>query len=70
MEQRYKYIRHIKLDLTLVENIKRETIAIRQCTEPTLKVRQVYDLMDYRYVPFYRKKSVVPPAEIFKDDSS
>jgi len=26
--------------------------------------------LGYKYAPFYRKKSVVPPAEIFKNDSS
>ncbi|MDK2978144.1 MAG: hypothetical protein PWP52_858 [Bacteroidales bacterium] len=35
------------------------------CTESTQKVKQVYGLMGYKAVPFYRKKSVVIPAEIF-----
>jgi transposase len=55
---------------TIVENIKGETVSVRQCTEPSQKVKQVYDLMGYKTVPFYRKKSVVIPAEIFKNDSS
>lgn len=55
---------------TTVENIKGEIISIRQCTEPTRKIKQIYDLMNYKYVPFYRKKSVVLPVEIFKNDTS
>lgn len=55
---------------TSVENIENNIISIRQCTEPTKKVKQVYDLMNYKYTPFWRKKSVVPPAEIFKFNNS
>ena len=55
---------------TTVENIKEETIFVRQCTEPTLQVKQIYNLMNYKYIPFYRKKSVVLPVEIFKKDTS
>ncbi len=55
---------------TTVENIKNEIISVRQCTEPTLQAKKIYGLMNYKYVPFYRKKSVVLPAEILKIDSS
>lgn len=55
---------------TTVENIKEETISVRQCTEPTQQVKQIYNLMNYKYVPFYRKKSVVLPVGIFKNDTS
>jgi transposase len=55
---------------TSVENIEDKIITVRQCTEPTKKVKQIYDLLNYKYVPFHRKKSVVPPTEIFKNDSS
>jgi hypothetical protein len=55
---------------TSVTNIDNEVIVIRQCTEPTKKVKQIYDLLNYKYVPFYRKKSVVLPVEILKNDSS
>lgn len=51
---------------TSVINIKNEILSIRQCTEPTKEVKKVYDLLKYKYAPFVRKKSVVPPAEIFK----
>jgi hypothetical protein len=55
---------------TSVKDIKEATIFIRQCTEPTGKAKQIYDLLRYKYVPFYRKKYVVLPAEIFKINSS
>ncbi len=55
---------------TTMDNIDNETIFIRQCTEPIQKVKEIYDIMKYKQVPFYRKKSVVLPTEIFKNDSS
>ncbi len=54
---------------TSVENIKDEVISIRQCIEPSAKVKQIYDLLKYKYVPFVRKKSVVTPAEILKNEN-
>jgi len=55
---------------TSVENIRNQVISVRQCTEPSLKVKQIYDLLKYKYVPFARKKSVVPPAEILKNETA
>lgn len=55
---------------TSVENIESKVITIRQCTEPAKNVKQIYELLNYKSVPFYRKKSVVPPTEIFKIDST
>ena len=52
---------------TTMENIDGEKISIRQCTEPTQKTKQIYDLMNYKLVPFYRKKSVVLPDGNFKN---
>lgn len=40
---------------TSVENIRDETVCIRQCTEPNKSARQIYDLMNYRHYPFIRK---------------
>ena len=51
---------------TSVDNINEEVISIRQCTELTQPVKSIYDLLHYKYAPFKRKKSVVPPDEIFK----
>ncbi|MFH1004749.1 MAG: IS1634 family transposase [Bacteroidota bacterium] len=55
---------------TSVTNIKDEIISVRQCTEPSQQVKAIYDMLNYKYAPFVRKKSVVPPAEIFKNDAS
>jgi transposase len=55
---------------TSIVNIRDEVISIRQTTEPIEQVRKTYDQLHYKYAPFIRKKSVVPPAEIFKMDSS
>jgi len=51
---------------TNIQNIQGQIISVRQCTEPTQKTKQIYDLMGYKTVPFYRKKSVVVPVEILK----
>lgn len=53
---------------TTVVNIKDEHISIRQCTEPSKQVKKIFDLLNYKYVPFIRKKSVVPPDENLKID--
>jgi len=55
---------------TSLVNINNEVISVRKCTEPIQKVKRIYDLLGYKHAPYYRKKSVVPPAEIFKNDSS
>lgn len=55
---------------TSIVNDKQKTISIRKCTEPTVKVKIIYDMLNYKYVPFYRKKSVVPPVEIEKNNLS
>lgn len=52
---------------TSVENIKEETISVRQCTEPNQQVKRIYDLLNYKYAPFIRKKSVVLPAVFLKN---
>src|SRR5208283_5510858 len=54
---------------TSLDNIRDEVISIRQCIEPSAKVKEIYDLLKYKYVPFIRKKSVVPPAGIFKNET-
>ena len=46
---------------TSIVNIKDEVISVRKCTEPTQQVKKIYDMLYYKYVPFFRKKSVVPP---------
>jgi len=53
---------------TTLTNINGEKISVRQCTEPTQKVKTIYGLMNYKARPFYRKKSVVLPVENLKND--
>lgn len=55
---------------TSLVNNRQQTIAVRQCTEPTSDVKAIYDILKYKYAPFTRKKSVVPPPEFQKNDSS
>jgi len=52
---------------TSVENINNEVVSVRQCTELTQPVKNIYDLLQYKYTPFKRKKSVVPPEELQKN---
>jgi hypothetical protein len=44
---------------TLAQNKNDEIISIRRCSEPEKKVRQIYDALHYKHVPFTRKKFVV-----------
>ncbi len=54
---------------TVAQNIDEEIISIRRCSEPTPKVKQLYDALNYRYAPFTIKKSVVHKPEIKKPES-
>lgn len=58
-----------KCATTSLYNIRDEVISIGKYTEPSEKVKQIYDLLKYKYAPFVRKKSVVPPAGIFKNET-
>ena len=51
---------------TTIENHKNETIQIRQCSEPTEQVKQIYGKLKYTPVPFPRRKSVWHPIEFSK----
>jgi hypothetical protein len=55
---------------TTVQNLQGQTVSIRQCTEPSRQVGYIYNVMGYKKVPFYRKKSVVVPAEFLKNNTS
>jgi hypothetical protein len=48
---------------TTAQNIHDQTITIRRCSEPNEKVKQLYDVLKYKYAPFTRKKSVVHRME-------
>ena len=53
---------------TVLENDKEDTIYLRQCSEPTAKVIQIYDALKYKQQPFKRKKYVVHKPELKKND--
>ena len=55
-----------KVVTTTAINDKEQYISIRKCSEPTDKVKFIYDALGYKYAPFIRKKSVVPKTEIIK----
>ena len=55
---------------TTMDSINNQTISIRQCTEATVKVKDIYEIMKYKTIPFYRKKSVVVPEGILKNNTS
>jgi hypothetical protein len=55
---------------TTMENNLNQIISIRKCSEPESEVKNIYDALKYKYYPFTRKKSVVPPAEIFKNPNT
>jgi hypothetical protein len=44
---------------TMAQNKIDEIILIRRCTYPDEKARLIYDKLNYKYVPFKKKKSVV-----------
>ena len=59
-----------KMVTTTIENHKDQTIQIKQCSEPTQEVRQIYIKLKYHQIPLPRKKSVWHTGEIFKNEKS
>jgi hypothetical protein len=57
-----------KVVTTCVENDKKQLIRIRKCSEPTEKVKLIYDALKYKYAPFIRKKSVVNKNEFRENE--
>jgi len=53
---------------TSLENDSEDSIYIRQCSEPTTKVTQIYDALKYKHQPFKRKKFVVHKPYLLKND--
>ena len=49
-----------KLVTTTMQNQYRQTITLRQCSEPTKEVAKIYEALKYKTKPYTRKKSVVP----------
>ena len=56
-----------KLLTTTFQNEKQDTISIRQCSEPSAMVTQIYEKLKYKSKPFHKKKSVWHTDEIFKN---
>jgi hypothetical protein len=50
-----------------MENSYDQQIIIRQFSEPTQQVKEIYSTLQYKMQPFTRKKSVVPLAEFKKN---
>ena len=59
-----------KLVTTTMQNQYEQHLVIRQCSEPTLEAKAIYEALNYKLQPFTRKKSVVPPPEIKKMEST
>ena len=55
---------------TTLENIKGETMQIRQCSEPSIKVIEICSKLKYKTTPLVRKKSVWHTDEILKNVNS
>jgi hypothetical protein len=53
-----------------MENNMNQIVSIRKCSEPETEVKKISDALNYKYIPVTRKKSVVPPAEIFKNPNA
>ena len=57
-----------KVVTTTMENDCQQQIAIRQCSEPSQQVKEIYLALEYKVKPFSRKKSVVPLTETLKNE--
>ena len=53
---------------TMVDQYE-QTIVVRQCSEPSEKVTEIYKLLRYKEKPFSRKKFVVPQTEFKKNQT-
>lgn len=58
-----------KIVTNTMGNAYDQQIIIRQCSEPTDEVTKIYNVLKYKPKPFTRKKSVVPLAEIKKNET-
>ncbi|MBC7867399.1 MAG: IS1634 family transposase [Gloeobacteraceae cyanobacterium ES-bin-316] len=58
-----------KIVTTTMENAYDQQIIIRQCSEPTDQVDEIYTALKFKSKPFTRKKSVVPLSEIKKNET-
>jgi len=58
-----------KMVTTTMVDQYQQTIVIRQCSESTEKVTEIYQSLKYKERPFTRKKFVVPQTEISKNQT-
>ena len=56
-----------KIVTTTFTNDKENVISIRQCSEPSEKVRTIYEKLNYKSKPFSKKKSVWHTEEFLKN---
>ncbi len=54
---------------TTMVNQYNQTVVIRQCSEPTVENSKIYTALNFKSKPFTRKKFVVPPDEIKKNET-
>ncbi len=47
---------------TTMQNNRNELICIRQCSQPEQNVQSIYKAMNYKQIPFGKRKFVVPPT--------
>ena len=57
-----------KVVTTTMDNDCQQQIIIRQCSEPSGQVSEIYAALAYKVKPFSRRKSVVPLAELSKKE--
>ena len=55
---------------TTAQNNHEQIIQIRRCSEPSEKVKQIYQALNYKSTPFKKKKDVVQKSELKKNKMS
>lgn len=55
-----------KVVTTIAQNKHDQIIQIRRCSEPTEKVKRIYDILKYKSEPYKKKKFVVHKSELEK----
>jgi hypothetical protein len=56
-----------KVVTTSGQNTFNEIVSVRRCTEPTPKVKEIYQALGFRNYPFVKRKSVVHKPELKKN---
>jgi len=45
---------------TTMKDNKGKTLMIKKCSVPSVEAKKIYDALNYKMVPYFMKKSVVP----------